>query len=123
MDIRSAIKHNQEGATVVEFSFALAFLFLFLIVFFQIAMIFLAHERVTFAAYIGARVQAVHGNVYRAVSMVKGKHVFQGGDRVTVYESLPLNTAFRVLNPLNSSDFLISQEVSIPVERDGGGDN
>ncbi len=117
---------SEEGATVVEFSVALMFLFFFLLVFFQITTIFLAHERVTYAAYIGARVQSVRGHVQRSVRMVKGKKVFsRGSDRIKVEEDVELNRAFRNLYKGNESKkyFTISQEFEIPQEETDTGDN
>jgi len=118
--------HSDQGATVVEFSVALMFLFFFLLIFFQIAMIFLAHERITYAAYIGARVQSVRGNVQRAVRMVKGKIVeTKGGDFVKVKEDIELNRAFRNLYKGHEGDryYTISQEFEIPQEEIDTGDN
>lgn len=123
---KQQLHHSEEGATVVEFSVALIFLFFFLLIFFQIAMIFLAHERVTYAAYVGARVHSVRGNVQRAVRMVKGKRVeSRGSDYTKVKENVELNKAFRNLYKGHERDqyFTISQEFEIPQEETDTGDN
>ncbi len=116
------IKDN-EGAVVVEFAFSLIFLFFFLICFFQIAMIFLAHERITYAAYTGARANSVGGNVGRAVRMVKGKKYFLSGSSVTVEETLKVPIDFRNIFLKTEATFDIKSKFTIPREPRDSGDN
>lgn len=128
MDSKS-LSLDEKGATVVEFSIALIFLFVFLLIFFQISMIFLAHERVTYASYIAARVGSVGGNVDRAINMVHGKISIKKYDPITkkwrfiAGEYVELNKAFQSLLKKRSDRFLITQEFDIPREEMASGDN
>lgn len=114
---------EDEGGIVVEFAIALLFLFFFLLCFFQIAMILLAHERITYAAYTGARANAVKGNVGRAVRMVKGKTFSVSGSTVTVKETLKVPIDFRNIYRKTESTFDIESKFTIPREPNDSGDN
>lgn len=114
---------DERGAVVVEFGFALLFLFLFLVAFFQIAMIFMVHERVSYAAYIGARVNAVRGNVGRAVQVVRGANPLVVGERVKVEERLDVFIDFSNLYNHWDKHVIVSQTFSLPLEKMDTGDN
>lgn len=51
----------------VEFALTLVYMIFFMLAFFQIAMLFISQQRITYAAYIGARSSAVDGNAPSAM--------------------------------------------------------
>ncbi len=61
----------QRGAAAVEFAFAMLFLCFFFIAFTQIVQVFLAHERLGYAAFLAGRAYQVHGSPSRAASAVE----------------------------------------------------
>ena len=114
---------GENGSSSVELAFSLVFLFIFLMVFFQMVGIFIAHERTSYSAYVGARVNSVHGNVARSVLATKSRHFYAVGEMVTVYEykQLPMNMSeiFRH----GGERLRVSTNFTIPIEGGTSGDN
>lgn len=108
---------SQQGSTVVEFAFVLIFLLLFAIVFLNIAGVLLAHERISYAAYSGARASSVHGNAAVAVHGTGGKIFVAKTGAVREHLTLP-----KILAPTTRS-ITIEARFNIPVEEAEGGDN
>lgn len=108
---------SQQGSTVVEFAFVLMFLLIFAIVFLNIAGVLLAHERVSYAAYSGARSNSVHGNAAVAVRGTGGKNFNAGTGAVWEHLILP-----KIVAPTTRS-ITIEAKFYIPVEGAEGGDN
>ncbi len=120
---KQPLVQNSKGSIVVEFAVTLLFLFFFLIAFFQMTMIFLAHERVSYAAYTGARVNSVRGNVGSAVHLVRGKRFSNGADWVKVEERLRVPMDFRNIYKRRNNYFTVKQRFEIPREERDTGDN
>lgn len=93
---------GQQGATTVEFAFAMIFLSFFFIAYVEITEIFLAHERVTYAAFKASRAHQVHGNAYLAASAVDSNFTLDTGqDSVTVSKEIPVPIDFE--NPFTKN--------------------
>ncbi len=97
-------KKMQRGATTVEFAFAMLFLFFFFIAYTQIVEIFLAHERLTYAAFLASRAHQVHGSAYKAASSVdSGFSLETEKDAVTLSKYIPVPIDFK--NPFVKGAF------------------
>jgi len=62
--------YEEKGSSVIEFAFALTFLFFFFIMFIQFFEIFISHERLSFASFVTSRVSACN-NATQARSVGK----------------------------------------------------
>jgi hypothetical protein len=113
----------ERGATLVEFAIAMVYIFFFMAAFSQIVMIMVAHERTTYAAYTGTRVNAVGGNVNRAVSDVNGGRVSVRGNSVKVSETLDLPIDFNNIYKKGGGRFVTSAKFTMPKEPSDRGDN
>lgn len=120
---------RQRGATTVEFAFAMVFLFFFFITYVQIVEIFLAHERVTYAAFKASRAHQVHGSAYRAAASVENNFSLEtDSDSVTVSKTISLPIDF--YNPFSGNTFnergmrfTVGATVPTFVEPQSSGDN
>ena len=120
---RAAFLHGEKGATLVEFAFAMVYIFFFMAAFSQIVMIMVAHERISYAAYTGTRVNAVKGNVRKAVSDVNGGRVSVRGNGVKVSETLNLPLDFHNIYKKGGGRFTATAEFKMPEEPADRGDN
>jgi len=114
---------KEEGAMVVEFAISLLFLFFFLSAFFTMVMIFLGHERLHYASYVGARANAVGGRVVPAVNAVHGKRVQVSGAVVYVSERLLLPFDFANIYHRGDTLYVVKAKSEVPLEPGDSGDN
>jgi hypothetical protein len=115
---------NETGAVAVEFSIVLILASLFFIAFFEIIMLYIVHERMSYASYIGARANIVGGNSHRAVRMVNGGEVAVGGGTCQVWEDNHYQFDFYDISDREGTDIRIQSITNLPfVEHDQGGDN
>jgi hypothetical protein len=122
VNARRPDKNGERGAAAVEFAFAMIILFFFFISFYQIVEIFLAHERLSYAAFVASRAHQVHGNAYRAALSVDSDFSIRtDNDSVTLTKSIPVPINFH--NPFSGgairergATFTISKKVPTFVE-------
>jgi preprotein translocase subunit YajC len=114
---------KEVGGVVVELVIALWFLFFFFVIYIQTVGTFIAHERISYSAYAGARVNVVGGNVGKAVSLTKGKAFSVMGETVLVNELLKLPIDLWDINKKGRGFFKIEARCTLPVEEGGQGDN
>ncbi len=112
---------SEQGSTMVEFVFVLVFLFLFTMAFLQIVGVLIAHERVSYSAYIGARINSVHGKYSKAVT--RGHIFLVERDTVAVQEHLLLPMSLSKLFTPGGEPMTIDAQFSLPIERSESGDN
>jgi len=120
----------QAGATTVEFAFAMLFVFFMFIAYYQTVMIFLAHARLSYAAFQASRAYQVHGNAYRAAADKDKDFRLRLESEAVVLEkdlSVPIDfykpfvgSSIRV----GGAEFRVAQRVKTFIEdRNPGGDN
>ncbi len=121
---RNRADKKTRGSITVEFAITLILLFLFLTTYLLISSGLVGHERETYAAYVGARANAVGANVNRAVTMVRGKTSEVRGDRVTVRDELEMPIDFNQwVFPRKDRTYTVEQELRVAVEQRDSGDN
>lgn len=108
---------------VVEFAISLLFLFFFISAFFTMVMIFLSQERLHYASYVGARANAVGGQVVPAVTAVRGKQVQVSGAAVEVSERLLLPFDFTDIYRRGGTLYVVKAKSEVPLEPGDFGDN
>lgn len=125
-------RHGERGAVMVEFAFALMFIFLVFIAYIKISEIFLAHERLRYGAFVASRAHAVGGSASNAASKIdkgyelktKGKAgEAQGGEgSVSLSKKIDLPEAVGKLWG-EKNGFTIDHKVKTYMEPKHTGDN
>jgi hypothetical protein len=121
---------GQAGAAAVEFAFALILVMLLFIAYYQTVMIFLAHARLSYAAFTASRAQQVHGNASLAASDKDKDYRLKLEQSAVVMEkdiSVPIDF-FNVFTGgsirTGGATFTVSQRVKTFIEDSNpGGDN
>jgi len=129
-DAPQPCSQGQRGATTVEFAFAMLFVFFMFIAFYQTIMIFLAHERASYAAFVASRAWQVQGNPAVAAQFVDpALAVTTKGETLRVEKDIAVPLDFRNLFSghairTGGAWFTVSQEIKTFREpRNPGGDN
>lgn len=111
------------GSVVLELVITLLFLFFFFLIYIQITALIMVHERISYSAYAGARVNVVAGNVGKAVLLTKGKSFAIMGDTVLVHELIKIPMNLPEIFKKNGGFFKIEALCTLPVEERAWGDN
>lgn len=115
---------NDKGAVVVEFMFALLFLFLFFIAFAQMIQIYVAHERLSYAAFAASRAYSVHGNYMNAANAIESGAVIKtDASSITLEKDIDVPINFEALFREGGTKFRISKTIKTFREPVLGGDN
>jgi hypothetical protein len=114
---------GDSGGVVIELAITLLFLFFFFVAYIQIVGTFIAHERISYSAYAGARVNIVGGNVGKAVVLAKGKNFSIIGQTVVVNETIKVPIDFKAIDRQGGSSFNIESRCTLPQEEEEQGDN
>ncbi len=97
---------GESGATTVEFAFAMIWVFFFFTAYYQIVEIFIAHERVSYAAFLASRAHQVHGDASTAAGFVEsGYELTTRNDSVTVSKDIRVPLDFE--NPFSGNAFRV----------------
>lgn len=82
---------NDKGAVVVEFAMSLLFLFFFFIAFVQVVQIYVAHERLSYAAFAASRAYSVSGNHIDAANAIEsGAIIRTRPDSITLEKDIDI---------------------------------
>lgn len=126
---REKSRRSQLGATTVEFAFAMLFVFFFFIAFYEIVEIFLAHQRVTYAAHLASRAYQVHGDASAAADFVENDFELQE-ENDSVMVSKEINVPIDFEDPFEGgkfreagTTFTVARRVKTFVEPEETGDN
>lgn len=116
-------RRAETGAVMVEFAFALMFIFLIFIAYVKISEIFLAQSRLRYACFAASRTQAVHGSAQDAASKIDKDYTLTAtSKKVRMEKTIELPKAVGTLFGTGES-FKISHEVKIFSEPSQSGDN
>lgn len=119
---------SQQGAVMVEFACGLVFIFMIFIAYVQFAEIFLAHERLTYAAFVASRAHAVGGSAARAAGAIDRDYTLriQGAgtnQEVILGKELALPMDLENFGQSGTRPFAIEHRVRTYGERKLSGDN
>lgn len=120
---RAFAGRGQAGAVMIEFAFALLFIFLIFIAYVKISEIFLAQSRLRYAAFVASRAHAVGGSAQNAASKIdKDFTLKKDKDSVSLEKTVKLPKAVGTLFGTGES-FTINHSVKTFVETTPSGDN
>jgi hypothetical protein len=119
--------HRECGAVMVEFAFALMFIFLVFIAYIQVSEIFLAHERLRYASSVASRAYAVGGSASGAASKIDQNYDLKtkkenGAQTVTLTKKIDLPEAVGKLFG-EKDGFTIAHALKTYMEPSQFGDN
>ncbi len=118
-----ARSRGETGAVMIEFAFALMFIFLIFTAYVKITEIFLAHSRLRYAAYVASRVHAVHGSARDAADRIdKDFTLTTSNSEVSLKKTVKLPKAVGTLFGTGES-FEIGHAVKTFSEPSQSGDN
>ncbi len=126
------------GAVLVEFAFAMLFVFFFFVAFMEFAGIFLAHEQLSFAAFAASQKYAVGKDSEAQASAYKiagayPSRVFKNGDATETLKGITI--CFRkelldlpidlnnIYNPSGSGSFTLLKQIDVFAELDPDNDD
>ena len=118
--------NKEKGAVAVEFAFTLLFLFLFVTAYVALTMIFIGHERLSFASFASGRILATKGNgpaETTANNIENNITISIGDDFISLQKTLKLPLDFSDVYTRGSHDFTIKKTTKVWREKDFGGDN
>jgi len=108
---------------MIEFAFALMFIFLIFTAYVKITEIFLAHSRLRYAAFVASRVHAVHGSAQDAADRIDKDFTLKTSDsEVSLKKTVKLPKAVGTLFGTGES-FEIGHAVKTFSEPSQSGDN
>jgi len=119
----AALRRSETGAVMIEFAFALMFIFLIFTAYMKISEIFLAHSRLRYATFVASRTHAVHGSAQEAASRIDKDFTLKTSDsKVSMEKTVTLPKAVGTLFGAGES-FEIGHEVKTFSEPSQSGDN
>lgn len=121
---------SQAGAATVEFAMAMLFVLFMFIAYYQTVMVFLAHARLSYAAFVASRAYQVHGNA-RSAAADKDKDFRLRLEGSAVIMEKDISVPIDFFNVFvgrsirtGGATFTVSQRVKTFIEdRNPGGDN
>jgi Flp pilus assembly protein TadG len=119
----AAPRRGEIGAVMIEFAFALMFIFLIFTAYIKISEIFLAHSRLRYAAFVASRTHAVHGSAQDAADRIDKDFTLKTSDsEVSMEKTVKLPKAVGTLFGEGES-FKIGHAVKTFSEPSQSGDN
>jgi hypothetical protein len=119
----AAFRRSELGAVMIEFAFALMFIFLLFTAFVKITEIFLAHSRLRYATFVASRTHAVHGSAQDAADRIDEDFTLKTSDsEVSLKKTVKLPKAVGTLFGTGES-FEIGHAVKTFSEPSQSGDN